>query len=386
MSMTIADKVLRFGIVGLGKAASMTLPHLAKTQGIALAAAADPREDARRLFSESTGLAAFETIEELVKSAEIDAVWIATPNECHADHAVIAASAGKHVVCEKPIALTLMDCDRMIEAATANRVKLMLGNSKLRQAPIRKIREIVESGMLGNVIHITTMNFNDWLQRPRLAAEVDTDRGGGICYRQAPHQVDIVRYLACSPAHSIRAVAARADGNFPTEGNYTALLDFDGGIAASLVYNAYGYFDISEMTWDIGEGGDVVSRKARGRASNGTSYDSGSICAGGPRNAVCKAAKRHQPFYGLTIVACERGILRQSPDGLYIYDQNGRHEVICDDEAPVSLDLHELLASIREAREPFPNGKWGKATLEVCLGLLQSSIRREEIALGYQKY
>jgi phthalate 4,5-cis-dihydrodiol dehydrogenase len=80
------------------------LPHLAKTQGIALAAAADPREDARRAFSESTGLAAFKKIEELVKGAEIDAVWIATPNECHADHAVIAASAGKHVICEKPIA------------------------------------------------------------------------------------------------------------------------------------------------------------------------------------------------------------------------------------------------------------------------------------------
>ena len=385
MSMTIADKVLRFGIVGLGKAASMTLPHLAKTQGIALAAAADPREDARRAFSESTGLAAFETIEELVKSAEIEAVWIATPNECHADHAVIAASAGKHVVCEKPMALTLMDCDRMIEAATANRVKLMLGNSKLRQAPITKIREIVESSMLGNVIHITTMNFNDWLQRPRLAAEVDTDRGGGICYRQAPHQVDIVRYLACSPAHSIRAVAARADANFPTEGNYTALLDFDGGIAASLVYNAYGYFDISEMTWDIGEGGDVVSRKGGAERLTGPVTTLARYAPAGQGTQSARA-KRHQPFYGLTIVACERGILRQSPDGLYIYDQNGRHEVFCDDEAPVSLDLHELLASIREAREPFPNGKWGKATLEVCLGLLQSSIRREEIALGCQKY
>ena len=289
MSRNIDDKVLRFGIVGLGKAAGMVLPYLAKTQGVALAAAADPREDARRAFSEFTGLAAFDTIEELVKSAEIDAVWIATPNECHADHAVIAASAGKHIICEKPIALTLMDCDRMIEAATANRVKLMLGNSKLRQAPIRKIREIVESGKLGNVLHITTMNFNDWLQRPRLAAEVDTDRGGGICYRQAPHQVDIVRYLACSPARSIRAVAARADGNFPTEGNYTALLDFDEGIAASLVYNAYGYFDISEMTWDIGEGGDVVSRKRAGERRTGPVTALARYAPAGQETRICKS-------------------------------------------------------------------------------------------------
>ena len=385
MSRNIDNNVLRFGIVGLGKAAGMVLPYLAKTRGVALAAAADPREDARRSFSESTGLAAFETIEELVKSAEIDAVWIATPNECHADHAVIAASARKHIICEKPIALTLKDCDRMIEAATANRVKLMLGNSKLRQAPIRKIREIVESGKLGNVVHIATMNFNDWLQRPRLAAEVDTDRGGGICYRQAPHQVDIVRYLACSNARSVRALAARADRNFPTEGNYTALIDFDEGIAASFVYNAYGYFDISEMTWDIGEGGDVVSRKRGAERLTGpvTALARYAPAAQATRSA---RAERHQPFYGLTIVACELGILRQSPDGLYIYDQNGRHEVMCDDEAPVSLDLHELLASIKEAREPFPNGKWGKATLEVCLGLLQSSLRREEVALCYQKF
>jgi phthalate 4,5-cis-dihydrodiol dehydrogenase len=371
------------GIVGLGNAARMILPNAGASNDVVLVGACDVRSDVRRRFSETHRLPTYETVEELARS-DLDVVWVATPNQFHAAHVVAAAEAGKHVVCEKPMALTLEDCDRMIAAASANNVKFMLGHSKLMQAPIRKMHEIIDSGVLGAVIQISTWNYNDWLQRPRLAAEVDTDQGGGICYRQAPHQVDIVRYLAGRPAQSIRAIANRADPHFPTEGNFSALLAFEGGLAANLVYNAYGFFDVTEFTWNIGEGGEVrapVSEAAprprlKGPVEPGAQYNR--------LQGAVKKAERRQPFYGLTIVSCERGALRQSPDGLFIYDETGRREVLCDDSPPILRDFAELRSSIAQDRAPFPDGHWGKATVEVCLALLESSKQAQEVKLLHQ--
>lgn len=383
MTTSVRSDPLRVGIVGLGNAARMILPNAAASAHVVLAGAADSRADARRRFTETYRLPVFETVEELARS-DLDVVWVATPNQFHAEHVVVAAEAGKHVVCEKPMALTLADCDRMIAAAAANNVKFMLGHSKLMQAPIRKMREVLDSGVLGEVIQISTWNYNDWLQRPRLAAEVDTEQGGGICYRQAPHQVDIVRYLAGRPARSIRAVAKRADSNFPTEGNFSALLEFDGGLAANLVYNAYGFFDVAELSWNIGEGGEVrvpstsVRRsRLKGPVEPGAQYGRGQGGSG-------EMPERRQPFYGLTVVSCERGVLRQSPDGVFIYDESGRREVLCDTAPPVLRDFAELAAAITEDRAPFPDGNWGKATVEVCLALLESSQKSQEVRLSHQ--
>jgi phthalate 4,5-cis-dihydrodiol dehydrogenase len=383
--MSNSRRPLRIGIVGLGNAARMILPHLASSELVELAGAADTRVEARERFTSTYSQPAFETVEELARS-NVDVIWVATPNEFHAKHVVVAADAGRHVVCEKPMALSLTDCDRMIAAADRTGVKFMLGHSKLKQAPILKMREIIAEGSLGNVIQISTWNYNDWLQRPRLEAEVDTDQGGGICYRQAPHQIDIVRYLAGRPARSIRSVANRADPGFRTEGNYSALVEFDGNLAANLVYNAYGYFDVTELSWGIGEGGDIrdianprpPTPRLTGPVQGGVRYGQAAANQGADKK------ERRQPFYGLTIVSCEYGTIRQSPDGLYIYDRNGRREIVCDREPPIRKDLVELVSAISDDRAPFPDGHWGKATLEVCLGLLESSRSRTEVMLHHQ--
>ena len=216
--------------------------------GMALSAAADIRPDALAGFEQRYGGKGFASVAALCASGTIDAVWIATPNTCHADHTVLAAEHGLHVIVEKPMAVTLAEADRMIAAAARHKVKLVQGHSKIYGAAIRKMREIVASGALGEVIQITSLNFNDWLQRPRLDSEVDTKIGGGVCFRQGPHQVDIVRYLAGGLAKSVRAVTGRADANFATEGDYTALLRFANGARATLAFNGYGFFDSAELT------------------------------------------------------------------------------------------------------------------------------------------
>jgi phthalate 4,5-cis-dihydrodiol dehydrogenase len=352
-----------------------------------LAAGADIRPDALQAFEARYRGRAFPDVEAMCASGEVDAVWVATPNACHADHTVIAAEHRKHIIVEKPMAVTLDEADRMIEAAKRNNVKLVQGHSKIYSPAIRKIREIVSSGRLGPVIQISTWNFNDWLQRPRLASEVDTRIGGGVCFRQGPHQVDIVRYLGGGLVRSVRAVTGRADENFATEGDYTALLEFEDGGRATLVFNGYGFFDIAELTWGIGEGGKRIREPDRsGQRSRLVGPVDQSTKYGNPRTTEEQAVRERsdQSFFGLTVVACQRGVIRQSPGGVYVYAEGGREEIPCAADEGRSAELRELHQAVVQDRPAFPDGRWGKATLEVCIAMLQSSKERREVALMHQ--
>jgi phthalate 4,5-cis-dihydrodiol dehydrogenase len=371
-------------MAGLGAASRQILPHIARMPEMELAAAADIRPDALQAFAACYGGKAFPGVEAMCASDAIDAVWVATPNACHADHTVIAAEHGKHVIVEKPIAVTLAEADRMIDAA---RRKLVQGHSKIYGPAIRKIREIVRSGRLGPVIQIGSWNFNDWLQRPRLASELDTAIGGGVCFRQGPHQVDIVRYLGGGLVKSVRAATGRADANFATEGDYTAFLEFEGGARATLMFNGYGFFDIAELTWGIGEGGKRISEPDRGAPRPRIAGPVDQLTKYSNSRTTEERAVRErvdQSFFGLTVVACQRGVIRQSPGGVYVYAEGGREEIPCAADEGRSAELRELHAAIVQDRPAFPDGRWGKATLEVCIAMLQSSNEHREIALMHQ--
>jgi len=380
------SKPLRIGVAGLGAASRQILPHVARLPGLELSGGADIRSDALADFEARYRRKGFPSVEAMCASGEVDAVWIATPNACHAEHTVTAARHGKHVIVEKPMAVSLDEAEQMIAAAERNGVKLVQGHSKIYSPAIQQIRAIVHSGRLGGVIQINTWNFNDWLQRPRLASEIDTKLGGGVCFRQGPHQVDIVRYIGGGLVRSVRAATGRADANFATEGDYAAFLEFEGGARATLAFNGYGFFDIAELTWGIGEGGKRMretdragKRRLAGPVDPHTKY-------GNPRTTEEQAVRERadQSFFGLTIVACERGVIRQSPSGLFVYTQAGREEVACRLDEGRSAELRELQQAIAQDRPAFPDGRWGKATLEVCIAMLQSSQQRREVALTHQ--
>ena len=120
---------LRIGVIGLGRAGAMMLGAMAGHPGIHVTAAADLHRSHLDRFQEDFGGLAFDDAESLCASPEIDVVYIGSPHEFHADHAVLAAARGKHVLVEKPMALTLEDCDRMIEAADRAGVVLIVGHT-----------------------------------------------------------------------------------------------------------------------------------------------------------------------------------------------------------------------------------------------------------------
>ena len=395
--MSTTPQVLRFGIAGLGTAGSALIPSIVKNPSFALGAAADlDSESLERLKADFPDAEIFQSVEATASSDAVDVLFIATPTQHHTSHVLAGLNAGKHVVTEKPIATNLEDADRMIEAADKAGVVLMVGHSFGYETPIQEMRRIVAGGELGPLTMMHNWYYTDWLYRPRNPEELDTSLGGGVTFRQGSHQFDIMRFIGGGLVRSVRAVTGRWDASRPTEGAHTVFLEFENGVAATAVYSGYDRFHSAELTFPVAENGrnlDLSSygaaRKALTQAlANGSEADlkRGARYGSSRSRGVSTDPAPNHPFYGVTIVSCERGDIRQSPDGLLVYGPNEKREV----QFPKGVTgrdniLTELHDAVTNNKTPLHDGRWGKANLEVCLAALQSARERREITLSHQR-
>lgn len=385
---------LRFGIAGLGVASNQILAAFEGRPHLQVTAAADVRKHALEIFQREYEGEAYESVDEMGKSPNVDAIYVCTPNHLHCEHVITAANHGKHVIVEKPMALSLEECERMNEAAERNGVNLLCGHTHSFDPPVRKMREIVKSGELGKLGMINSWYFNQFMYRPRMPHELDPTVGGNVVYNQGPHHVDIARLIGGGLVRSVRAMTGIWDPARRAEGAWSAYLEFEDGVPATLVYNGYGHFNTGELTWWIGEGGqegdpesNPQTRKRLREVEDETKLKEAQRYGGGMEAEQRRsgANRPHQPFFGLTVVSCEHGDIRQSPDGLYIYGDEGKWEV------PVALadrgreaELEELYRAVMEGRPVFHDGRWGEATLEVVLAIMQSARERREIMVAHQ--
>ena len=401
---------IRLGIAGLGEATTEILPGYRDHPYIQLAAAADKRRSALERFQEEFGAKVYDDIETMCKAPDLDAIYVATPHELHAEHVVMALRNGKHAIVEKPIALTIEDCEKMNAAADETGMKLLCGHNHSYDAPIQKMREIIRSGELGKVCMINTWNYNDFMVRPYPDFAIEMSRG--VVLNQGPHQVDIVRLLGGGMVRSVRAVARKWDATRPGEGGYLCFLDFEDGAAASLVFNGYGFFDTAELFWGLGEGGqpryygknqgarqiyvklqepersrlleDMKERMRYGSVSAGERPEMPAGWEKGGARGPESQQERHQPFFGLTVITCEKGDLRQSKDGIFIYGDTITEVPIEARASGRRAEINELYNALVHGRPMCHDGRWGEATVEVCLAILQSAAERKEIKLSHQ--
>ena len=181
-------------------------------------------------------------------------VYIATPNQFHSEHALIALENKKHVYMEKPMTLTLEEADVMIQAAERNGMQLAVNVKHSFEPRIRKIREMVVSEELGKLRMLNYWYFNDWLYSPRTAEELTPELGGGVPWRQGPHQFDILRTIAGGLVRTVRATTGVWDETRPVPGCYSSFLEFENGVVATAVYSGYDHFNSRELTYRVDEG------------------------------------------------------------------------------------------------------------------------------------
>lgn len=382
---------VRLGIVGLGLAGAIMARAAALCPGVQLCAGAEPHAAPRAAFARDFEVPVYEDASALCEDPQVQAVYVATPHQYHAAHAVMAARAGKHIVLEKPMALSLSECDEIIAAVDRYGVHLMVGHTHAYDPAIRVMRRLLDTGRLGRVGMIATFNYTDFLYRPRRPEELDTSRGGGIVFNQLPHQIDLVRLLAGGVLRSVRASCCVLSPSRPTEGGAIALLDFADGPAASIVYSGHDYFDSDEFHDWVGEGGDRKTPQQHGRARRAlASSDPGTeavrrtatLAYGGLAPRPTPAP--FQPHFGTTIVTCERGELKVSPDGFILYDAQGARPIALPPGSGYEGLFTDLRAAVLAGQAPRHGGRWGKATAEAMLALLQSSRERREIPLMHQ--
>jgi phthalate 4,5-cis-dihydrodiol dehydrogenase len=366
------------------------LPTLRQDPRVMLVAGADPRPEARHRFGSDFAGTAYDSVAALCTDSAVDVVYVATPHQYHAEHVRLAAAHGKHVLVEKPIALTIADAEAMIAATRAAGVHLIVGHSHSFDAPILRTRALVEDGAYGAVRMITAINFTDFVYRPRRPEELDSGQGGGALFNQAPHQVDIVRLLGGGRVARVRAMTGAWDTGRPTEGAYAALLIFENGAFASLAYNGFGHFDSDEFVGWIGELGQK-KRPYASPARQRFAEQADETAAKAARNyggAEWKPPPQENPLhqhFGTILVSCERGDLRPLPTGVMIYS-NGteRLEPLPPPRVPRSEVIDELYAAVVEGRPALHDGAWAMATLEVCLAILHSARNDCEVALKHQ--
>ncbi len=383
------------GVVGLGMAGAGIVNSLVRLPMVRLAAAADLRENALAAFRDQLGGRVYQSFEGLCEDPGVDAVWVATPSPLHCEHAIALAEHGKHVIVEKPMATSLDECRRMIEAAERNHVVLIAGGARSFEPAFVEMQRILSSGRLGRLGALATWSFTTWAIRPREPHELDVTRGGGGVYNQAPHPVDVLRLLGGGLVRSVRGTTAGWMAERPGPAYFTAYLEFEDGTPASLTYDGYGYIN----GWEFTPWGETPERQAAAdaayayrrklRAHEADEYEARETLRFGGRPSGGRSGGGEGGWTpqdaGIVIASCEQGEIRQSATGLYVYDDDGRHDEPLPPGASMRLnEVTDLLNGISGRRRPLHDGSWGMATMEVVLGLMQSAAEHREVFMAHQ--
>lgn len=226
------EKLLRFAIVGCGRIGKRHAELLASgsISGANLVAVCDLNEERASAFSTDYGCPSFMTINEMIMGSKPDVVVICTPSGDHAASAITAAQLGCNIVVEKPMALTLVDADRMILACAENQVKLFVVKQNRFNLPVQKLREAVVSGRLGKIT-LGTVRVR-WC-RPDSYYKQDAWRGtwsqdGGVLANQASHHIDALEWMM-GEVDSVYAVARTFLADIEVEDTALAILRFKSG-------------------------------------------------------------------------------------------------------------------------------------------------------------
>ena len=227
---------IRYGIIGFGLFAERTIASAIKASPNSALVAIQKRSlDAAREKARALSIPyAFSTAEELVACHDVDAVFIASANCAHHDETITAARARKHVLVEKPMAMTSSQVLNMMKECEQNKVKLMVGHNVRFSPVVREIRSLVQSGKLGRIVsaradytYDARLSKRSWLFDPTIA-------GGGPVFDIGVHCLDTLCFVLNDQVQSVKSHLSPPPTPTQTEHAATMALKLDGGTLASI--------------------------------------------------------------------------------------------------------------------------------------------------------
>ncbi|MCR5005346.1 MAG: Gfo/Idh/MocA family oxidoreductase [Clostridiales bacterium] len=238
-------KRIGIGIIGHGFMGHEHEKMLKDFEGIRLVGFAD--KDPEQLEDVSVGLKRYASNEELIRDPEVDVVLIACNNNQHHDLVIQVAEAGKDVICEKPVAMSLQELDEMEAACKKNNVRFTVHHQRRFDPDFRTAKAVLDSGTLGSVYTIKNSlygfngNMHDW--------HVFKSEGGGMLYDWGVHLLDQVLWMM--PGVKIQSVFADVRNviNFEVDDYFKILMRFENGIMAEVELGTYYLADKVQDKW-----------------------------------------------------------------------------------------------------------------------------------------
>lgn len=255
---------VKVGLIGAGGIANphvngyLKIPEQAKITAVADVVA----ENANRRAEQAGGAAIFSDYNEMIKSADIDAVDICLPHHLHADAIIAAAAAGKHILCEKPLCIHTEEAAKIAAAVKDSGITLMCAHNQLFMPPVAKARELIQNGVLGKVFEIRTTDsfFNGGLNRDMGWRGSVATAGGGELIDTGYHPTYLLLNLAQAEPTEVTAMTSRY--RLPMEGEDSAqvLVRFADGSVGNIVTSwAYKPATITERFSVVAEKGSLWS-------------------------------------------------------------------------------------------------------------------------------
>ncbi len=249
--MSHQPKTFRVAFVGCGRISHNHFEALSKIDGLELVAVCDTVEARAREAGEKWGVPWFTSQERMLKEVDCEVVSIATPSGLHPQHGILAARAGKHVICEKPMAITLSSADELVKACDDQGVQLFVVKQNRLNATIQLVKRALDKGRFGRLY---MANATVRWARPQEYYDQAPWRGtwefdGGAFMNQASHYVDLMQWFM-GPVESVMAKTATMARRIEAEDSGAALLKFRNG--------AIGVMEVTMLTFPKNYEGSIT--------------------------------------------------------------------------------------------------------------------------------
>ncbi|HYV98226.1 MAG TPA: Gfo/Idh/MocA family oxidoreductase [Gemmatimonadaceae bacterium] len=336
---------IRIALVGCGRIAQNHFDAIRRVDGLELVAVCDVIEKRARAAGEANGVPWFTSYETMLRDAPCDAVTICTPSGLHPPHGILAARAGKHVISEKPMSITLSGADELVAACDAAGVHLFVVKQNRLNPAIQALRRAIEKGRFGR-LYIANATVR-WA-RPQEYYDSADWRGtwefdGGAIMNQASHYVDLLYWLV-GPVESVMAKTATLARHIEVEDSGVALMRFRNG--------ALGVLEVTMLTYPknlegsitiLGEKGTV---KVGGTAVN--KVEAWQFADTDEDDAIALASSTNPP-------------------SVYGFGHEGYYR--------------NVLAVLRGEAKPDTDGRSGRKSLELILGIYESAKTGRDVPL-----
>ena len=332
------NKQVGVGLIGAGEISIEHAKGYAARNDAKLVAIADTNVAAAKSASERYGAEKYYSdFHRLVSDPKVDMVDICIPHSLHAQAAIAAAEAGKHVLVQKPMAISLEECDQMIRAAKKAGVKLMVNHNQIFYPPYQELRKLITSGELGQIRMLRARlgvggKLSGWRADPKIT-------GGGILFDSGVHRFYTSRFLM-GEVKSVQAFADKKNPREEGEDIAAVLLKFEGPSYGIIDAS---YFDPPNVYDDVIEAyGNLGIAKVPGCEGFWTGFVSGSP-------------------------------LQVYRDGKW----TERSDLENDWSKTIQYGIHHFLDSVINDSEPPVTGEQGRRIVEIILACYES-VRREK--------